>query len=215
MVKRNLFEEIKEGIDVLEEARVDEPTTVTSIKKEKKSQKILDATDELSDKAYNEILLAVTSEIILLFPKGTYSSAEVIKKIEEHRDSRYKSPGEAKIIFDDWKEVMESPKSIFDKKRQTLIDRALKKFSVSDLLLAIRGCVLSPYHMGQHPNNREKKIYNSIELIFRDSLHVEQFKNIALAMKVETDAKIRKSDYDGSKHRRNSSVAEFSPKGEL
>src|SRR6266542_113313 len=106
---------------------------------------------------------------------------------------------------------MESPKSIFDKKRQTLIDRALKKFSVSDLLLAIRGCVLSPYHMGQHPNNREKKIYNSIELIFRDSLHVEQFKNIALAMKVETDAKIRKSDYDGSKHRRNSSVAEFSP----
>jgi hypothetical protein len=164
---------------------------------------------------YNEVLLTVTSEIISLFSKGSFSSDEIVKKIEEHRDTRYKNPGDAKKIFDDWKEVMESKKSDFSFKRQTLITRALKKYPVSDLYLAIRGCVLSPFHMGQHPRNPEKKIHNSIELIFRDAQHIEMFRDIAIAKKVEPNAKVRKSDYDGSKYRKNSSVTEFSPKGEL
>lgn len=43
---------------------------------------------------------------------------------------------------------------------------------------AVRGCALSPWHMGQNPNG---VLYNSLELILRDSAHVERFANLTVA----------------------------------
>jgi hypothetical protein len=89
----------------------------------------------------------------------------------------------------------------------------LTKYPIEDLMLAIRGCVLTPWNMGTDPKN--KKVFNSIELILRDNSHIERFRNTAQEKGITFDAKIRKSDYDGSKRRKDSIASQFSPKREL
>lgn len=61
---------------------------------------------------------------------------------------------------------------VFSNSRKALIDKRLKEYSVEDLLLAVTGWVKSPFHTGDNPTG---KIYNSIELILRNSEKVEQF----------------------------------------
>ncbi len=81
-------------------------------------------------------------------------------------------------IFNFWKEIMKSPRSMLDADREKSIKKALKVGrSIDDIKLAIKGCSLTPYNMGQNDNNKK---YNDITLILRDAKHIEAFMESAI-----------------------------------
>lgn len=57
-------------------------------------------------------------------------------------------------------------------KRKKLINNALKEFSVEDLVLAVTGWTKNSFHRGE---NSDGKVYNSLELLLRDTEKIEQF----------------------------------------
>ena len=75
-------------------------------------------------------------------------------------------------IFQFWQWTMSHPKSAFDSKRKSLINRWLKHYSPDDCRRAITGCSLTPHNMG---DNKEGRIYDSFELIFRDAKHIDDY----------------------------------------
>lgn len=88
-----------------------------------------------------------------------------------------KSPTDVSIVFDYWRDVMQSQKSKLDAKRSTLINKSLKLgYSVEELKSAINGCRASPHNMGI--NDRGTK-FNGIDLIFRDADHIDRFIRVA------------------------------------
>ena len=65
------------------------------------------------------------------------------------------------------------PQSVLDAKRKRRIEMRLEDgFTAEDLIQAIEGCHVSPFHGG---DNRDGRKYQSLELIMRDADHVEQF----------------------------------------
>lgn len=77
-----------------------------------------------------------------------------------------------KNIFAVWCEKMNSPRSRLDANRKRLITNALKKYTELDLVTAITGCAMSPFHMGA---NADSKKYNGLDLILRNAEKIEQF----------------------------------------
>jgi phage replication O-like protein O len=80
-------------------------------------------------------------------------------------------------VFEYWKKIMNHPMAILDEKRAVDIQRALKAFPEEQLLLAIDGCRLSSYHMGQ---NNSKTIYDGLHLIFKNAENIEKFRDKAV-----------------------------------
>lgn len=76
------------------------------------------------------------------------------------------------IVFDHWKQVCNHPKAILDAKRRRVIADRLKQFSLDDCKRAIDGCRASPWHQGA---NDRGKVFDDVDLIFRDAKHVEDF----------------------------------------
>ena len=89
--------------------------------------------------------------------------------------------GPMERLFALWQDVMDKPRAKFDMKRQQRLRWALLNYSEEECEYAIRGCAMSDFHMGR--NSRGKK-YADIEIIFRDSAHVEDF--IDTYLKAET-----------------------------
>lgn len=75
-------------------------------------------------------------------------------------------------IFKHWQKTFNHPRSAFDKKRKALIKKWLALYSFDDLIKAIEGCSRTPHNMG---DNREGRIYDSIELILRDAKHIDDY----------------------------------------
>ncbi len=99
----------------------------------------------------------------------------------------------ASEVFNDWREVMERPEAIFNKKTRTAVASRLKEgYSVTDLKLATRGILFSPWHMGKNDN---KEIYDSLALICRDGNQVEKFKTFALTNRVTASDALQKHNY--------------------
>lgn len=71
---------------------------------------------------------------------------------------------------------MNHPRAKLDNKRKSIIKKALKLYDVTELKKAIDGCANTPYHMGK---NETGQIYDDINLILRDSDHIERFINNA------------------------------------
>jgi len=114
-------------------------------------------------------------------------------KSETTRSYELSDTDPASQVFNDWREVMEYPEAIFNKKYRSAIASRLKEgYSVKDLKLAIRGALFSPWHMGK---NDAKMVYDDIELICRDGTKVETFRKLALAKGVESKTAMTKSSY--------------------
>ena len=62
--------------------------------------------------------------------------------------------------------------------RQQLITMAVNEYGADDTKRAITGCSLSDWHMGRNPSGKK---YTSIELILRDSEHIERFLQLTVA----------------------------------
>lgn len=79
---------------------------------------------------------------------------------------------DVKTIFEYWKKMMNSPKSVLDDKRRAVITKALKGYAPADVCKAIRGCSKTPHNMGV---NAAKTKYNGLGLILRDADHIDRF----------------------------------------
>ncbi|MEX3950601.1 hypothetical protein AB4Y40_22930 [Paraburkholderia sp. EG287B] len=86
--------------------------------------------------------------------------------------ARHVGIAEVRKVFGYWQTVMHSPRSRLDDKRERKIRIALRDFTPEELQTAIRGCSKDPWHMG---TNHSGRAFNSIELILRDSQHIEKF----------------------------------------
>lgn len=76
-------------------------------------------------------------------------------------------------VFTHWQIIMSKSRARLDEKRRKCIKaRFADGYEVQDLLDAINGCYLSPFHMGDNPDNT---IYNELSLICRDAEHIDRF----------------------------------------
>jgi hypothetical protein len=78
-------------------------------------------------------------------------------------------------IFQAWQEAARKPRARLDDKRRRIIKRALQHYPVDDLLDTVRGWRHSPHHCGQ---NDTGTVYNDLELLLRDSAHIERFRDL-------------------------------------
>lgn len=89
------------------------------------------------------------------------------------------SPDEIQQVFDFWAATFRSstkgPKPVLSDKRRSKIQRALKDYGLKTCLDAITGCAMSDWHMGDNPRGKR---YDDLELILRDSAHIERFATI-------------------------------------
>lgn len=117
------------------------------------------------------------------------------KKIYKKSFEIEKEENGALQVFDYW--FRKSPGAHtdnFDGYRKKYISKMLKYFSVDDLKLAIDGCYLSPYHMGENKNNA---IIDSVDIIFKNVDTVERLISIAKnPTPISTDGKQDNSKYD-------------------
>ena len=81
-------------------------------------------------------------------------------------------------VWNHWIQIMRNDskrKPILDATRRQILGAAIHDYEVQGCKDAIDGCALSEFHMGR---NKMNKRYDSVELIFRDSEHVEKFHEI-------------------------------------
>lgn len=99
---------------------------------------------------------------------------EVEAETGEIREEARESQGAIiKRIFEMWKvRTGHSRAKLDDKRRSKIRQRLCDGYTEKDLLDAIEGCALSPFHCGK---NDMSTVYNDIELICRDAKHVDQF----------------------------------------
>jgi len=78
-------------------------------------------------------------------------------------------------VFDHWREVMQHPDAKFkskSKRYRAVVGRLKDGYTVDQLKRAVDGCRASPHNMGQ---NETGTVYDDLELICRDDVHVERF----------------------------------------
>lgn len=110
-------------------------------------------------------------------------------------------------VFEYWKTVMGSPRSLLDSHREKAINKALKNYSIADCKLAIDGCAATDWNMGRDP--RSSKKYNGIDLIFRNSEYIERFIGTASPAATKANANEDPPDYDPARHGKPKSIANF------
>ena len=94
--------------------------------------------------------------------KEKQNRARDIRAVYDHyRESHPRSHPKPKSNSTEWRKIKA---------------RLAEGYSVDDLKTAIDGCHKSPYHCGE---NSAGKTYQSLELIVRDSSHVQQFIELA------------------------------------
>lgn len=82
---------------------------------------------------------------------------------------------DVQAIFDYYIQVLKAGskrKPMLDAKRRRMLAIAIYDYDMDACRAAIDGCSNSHFHMGQ---NKAGKVYDSIELIFRDTEHIERF----------------------------------------
>lgn len=79
-------------------------------------------------------------------------------------------------VFDYWQSTMGRKRALLSEERKVLIGAAIHDYGVDGCLSAVRGCSLSPFHMG---GNQQRRRYDSLELIFRNAEKIESFQEIS------------------------------------
>jgi len=96
----------------------------------------------------------------------------------EDQEQRHKI---AERIFEYWKVRTGHPRARLDvKRRQKINQRLADGYTEQDIIDAIEGCVISPFHNGTERRVTSERysptaVYNDLELILRDAKHVDQF----------------------------------------
>lgn len=79
-------------------------------------------------------------------------------------------------VFTAWQESTGRLRTKLDDSRKLKIRLALESYPVDDVLDAVRGWRMSPFHRGE---NREHKVWNELTLLLRNSEKIEHFRDLA------------------------------------
>ena len=82
------------------------------------------------------------------------------------------TPEQVQELFDFWVLTHEKQRPVLNDTRRQLLAVAIYDYGIDYCRQAVEGCLNSQFHMGQ---NKRGKVYNSLELIFRDAATVERF----------------------------------------
>ena len=106
--------------------------------------------------------------------RDTYKNVKNDKNVKDKPNTCVAGNSSAtREVFNYWIEKLGHTKSKFSRDRKGKISARLKEgFSVDELKRAIDGCATSSYHMGDNDNG---KVYDNINLIFRNAEKVESF----------------------------------------
>ena len=102
--------------------------------------------------------------------------------ISKNKKSLLVDQNQIKEVFDFWVLTFNKKRVALDEKRRQAIGAAIHDYGLDACRDAIVGCSRSDFHMGRNKNNR---VYNDIELILRDSEHIERF--LALVSEPDTN----------------------------
>lgn len=97
------------------------------------------------------------------------------KSITDRQKMETVDSEEVQDVFDHWISVHKSGskrKPVLDVRRRMLLAIAIHDYGTDGCKSAIDGCANSHFHMGK---NKQGKVYNSLELIFRDAANIERF----------------------------------------
>lgn len=83
--------------------------------------------------------------------------------------------GPIDAVFTAWQQSTGHHRARLDDKRRRIITRALKDYPVDDVVDAVRGWRHSTFHTGRNDN---KRTYNDLSLLLRDSEHIERFRDL-------------------------------------
>jgi len=97
-------------------------------------------------------------------------------KLSQVSKARSVSPDDIASVFDYWKTVMSKKRAVLSEEREILIGAAIHDYGVNETREAIRGCSVSAFHMG---GNKQRKRYDSLELILRNADKIEYFLQLA------------------------------------
>lgn len=121
-----------------------------------------------------------------LFPStgdnGRVKKSRPNKKVEERLDVLRRKNRDVKTLdIEDlityWMEVMDkSKRPKLGEKTILLIGAAIHDFGMEFCREAILGCSYSDFHMGR---NKQRVVYNTLELIFRNAENTERFQGYA------------------------------------
>lgn len=123
----------------------------------------------------------MSSDQLRLFDTGEEKEAPRSRK--DKKRANYLTPISPVTLIQIWHFYLDTHyqgkrKPRYNEERGKVITIAVNMFDIATVKDAIRGCALSPWHMGQNPSGT---VYNSIELILRDSKHIEMFANLTVA----------------------------------
>ena len=92
---------------------------------------------------------------------------------------------EIQEVFNYWVDqtwIKRGPRPKLTDPRWRKIALAIYEYGLEEAKMAIRGCTLSPFHMG---DNKMRRRYTDIELVLRDAAHIERF----ISLTVEEDSR--------------------------
>ena len=120
------------------------------------------------------------------------------KKTEAEELKKRLQREQIEIIFEHWKGVMKHPGAgLSDERAAKIRTRLNDGFTTEQCIAAIDGCAGSTYHMGK---NDDGTVYDSIDLIFRNTAKTEGFinRNKRKKLAVSIQAKADGDNFDWS-----------------
>lgn len=113
-----------------------------------------------------------TDQKLLLSTSSTVAPAAQLELVPSDAVA-HKPPSDVEAVFEFWRETMGHPRAQLDAKRARAVKARLGDgYTAENLRQAILGCSRTPHNMGR--NDRGEK-YDGLELICRDSEHVDRF----------------------------------------
>jgi hypothetical protein len=168
-----------EGIVETAKAGMVEGESLTNSQIEGSGEDVSPSTDSPSTVAPSSVYPAAIRKIDLeeILNGRITDEKEILSFVES--STRPLARAQAGVIaFQFWRLHLKHPQAIFNAKRQRAVDDRLKEgYSVMRILLAIRGCKLTPHNMGE---NDRGEVYDALDLICRNGSQVERFEARAL-----------------------------------
>ena len=76
------------------------------------------------------------------------------------------------VVFEHWKAVFSRPRASLDQERISWLRQALEIKTVEECCDAVTGCSLTPFNMGENPQEKE---YVELHVIFKSAAQIERF----------------------------------------
>ncbi len=128
--------------------------------------------------------------------RSTKQSKELTEEIREEPKDISRAE-QVCAVFEFWAAELNHPHSLLNALRKSRIEGRLKDgYTVDQIKMAILGCKKSPHHMGK---NDHGTVYDDIELICRDGVHLERF--ISFVNGANQNAQSQPSRYENSAQR--------------